>query len=186
MIDPFANPDENSEALRLLRKVGNHRDEIGERLARHEFMALQRELRSGLAFNFEIDLGGAPVAIHGEQSDGEVFKKGLPVLPVPLGRIAWVSNATSMPVIGILLETVSDQELASQLLGLLSEHHRAPFAKLLFIARDFKAIPLLGRYGFAYHVTTDQNLDHVGRGLNKRFGMQQIRSLQTQAQLWAL
>ncbi len=185
MIDPFESGDQNAETLRLLRQVGNSRDELGEKLARHEFLSLQRELRSEHAFRLDIDFGTAVVEAPGSNPDLSISKKGLPILPVPLGSIAWVANASSMPVIGILVEDAPNQELAGRLLGLLSEHHRAPFAKLFFICRDYTPVPLLGRYGFACHVSEEQNLDLVGRGLHKRFGVQQIRSLRTQAQIWS-
>lgn len=176
----------DADALALLQRAGIERDEIGERLARYEYLALRAELRSPDSFVFHIALSGADqqpdraghFQIPEMEFDDDLLRT-LPRLPVPLGRIAWVKRPESLPVTGILVEPMRRRDLAASLLSLLSEHHHKPFARLVFLCRTLEPVHVLGRYGFICHHVPDTALDRMTRVFSRRYGMSQVWSLQS-------
>lgn len=178
--------------LDLLRRAGIERQELGERLARHEFQTLRRELTSDVPFALAVELPGPPHWPHKAQpaetlpefhADVSTFSV-LPKLPVPLGRIAWVGQPEDLPVTGILIPELDETLLAVLLLALLTEHHRQPFARLLFLCRDLTPVHFLGRYGFISHDIGCAEVSDIGDLFERRYGLQQIRSIESGAKIW--
>lgn len=182
----------DAETLALLRRTGIERDEIGERLARHEYLALRRELQSPGAFSFQVDLGASSPPSAGlsdlqqpELDFDPALLATLPELPVPLGRIAWVKRPEVLPVTGVLIEQTDFDTLSQALLSLLAEHHQKPFARLVFLCRGLEPVHVLGRYGFIAHHVSQAELDQLGPILARRYGMSQIWSLQSGQRSWS-
>lgn len=176
------------EALGLLREAGLERDALGERLARYEFQALRRELETGDPFEVRVEitpLSDAPRAPRSPDLalDADVLAR-LPVLPVPLGRIAWVHRPTDLPVSGIYVRDMAGRDLCKALVPLLTEHHRAPFARLVFLCQSLVPVHVLGRYGFLCHHIGDTVLPDIAGVFSPRYGMAQIRDLEGGAKLW--
>lgn len=186
--DPGNGISPDTETLMLLRQAGIERDELGERLARHEFAALDRELANSTTFDIHIDLepedqaDSAPV--HPETRLRSDLIIGLPSLPVPLGRIAWVKRPEELPVAGILIPDMTSQNLCDALRPLLTEHHRHPFARLLFLCHSLRPVHVLGRYGFSCIFMADTPVADLGPALQAKFGMGQVRDLVSGQKVW--
>ena len=186
---PQTEPDLDAASLELLRRAGVERQDLGERLARHEFRAIQRELSSEHPFSLRVDLNPSSIgAFDGltlpeALADPEAFAS-LPSLPVPLGRIAWVGRPQDLPVAGILVPHMPERPLADMFLSLLTEHHRTPFARLVFLCRDLTPVHCLGRYGFISHDVGDVTVPVIGGIMKRRYGMSQIRALDSGRKLW--
>lgn len=193
-MNDFVGADQSLDAtaLDLLRRVGIERQDLGQRLARHEFQALRQELTSPDPFALRVELGGPahtpdsndPAETVPEFYADESAFGVLPVLPVPLGRIAWFGRPQDLPVTGIAIPLLDGQDLADQLLSLLTEHHRTAFSRLVFLCRDLSPVHLLGRYGFIVHDIGHAELDDIGALMFRRYGMRQIRGLDGGRKLW--
>lgn len=188
MRKPIAEASLSPEALGLLRAAGLERDALGERLARYEFQALRQELETGDPFAVRVEiepLTDMPVATRSPDLGllpAEVA--GLPKLPVPLGRIAWTHRSADLPVSGILIGHMAGPDLSAALVPLLTEHHRAPFARLVFLCRSLTPVHVLGRYGFLCHHIGETLLPEIGALCAARYGMGQIRDAMDGTKLW--
>lgn len=183
---PTENPNVDPETLALLHKVGVERHDLGERLARHEYQALKRELTIGTPFQLQVSLAGRSGAVVPAPEltmNSEILAK-LPTLPVPLGRIAWVRRPEDLPVSGILIGQEPPSALSQLLLPLLTEHHRQPFARLVFLCRTLTPVHVLARYGFLCECIGNAELTDVARMMEGRFGLDQIRDLKSGELLW--
>lgn len=158
------------------------------RLAELEYRALLAELSSGTEPTFQ-NVGGdsmATVRPHAPQLSPhgpDLF--GLPTLNVPLGQIAVSDEPAALSVVGILIPDAALKDLRAELVSLFGEHHRAPFGRLLFVCEALNLIPLLGRYGFAYHRIAPGSLGRDCAMLNARFGMRELRALKDGKVIWA-
>ncbi|CUH82686.1 hypothetical protein [Tropicibacter naphthalenivorans] len=171
----------NTEMLALLRQAGVERDAMGRRLSRYEFQALRDELRLPDVFGFNADLGEALGQVRWP---AKANISRLPALPVPLGRIAWAKRAEDLPVVGILVEELPDAALAEALLALLTEHHRAPFARLLFLCRTLRPVHVLARYGLLCEAVGHAPLPVVAASLALRYQVGEVRALTDGKRLW--
>jgi hypothetical protein len=186
----FAAGSTDAGTLALLEKLTRQNTEHGERLALLEFQNLLRELESGRAFDLEIDLPedfAPPDSIQSRQFSAAARGgdyRDLKPLDVPLGRVASVSDPTQLPVFGIYCPDGPKAELARDFFRLLSEHHRQPFARMVFICETLVAVPFLGRYGFAIHHLNAETLDDVMPDLEKKFAISEVRALADAQLLW--
>ena len=178
----MADTPTESETLQLLRQAGLEREDLGDRLARHEYKAMKAELLGGKAMSFQIELSPThpppydhPVPEYALEADQ---MSDLPTLPVPLGRIAWIRRPEDLPVTGILIEDLEARLIEQALLPLMAEHHRTPFSRLLFLCRSLAPVPLLARYGFLCHHVANQSVEAIGRVMHARHNMTQVRQLQ--------
>ena len=134
-------PNDTSESLRLLQKTGLENAELRERGARLEFQAMQYELASGQAFTLNVEFPSRkPVPAPSVSNISAVTRAlaenpHLPALDIPLGRIAFSRVAETLPVIAMLCPDIDSKSLAAYFLDMLEEHHRKPFAKLLFVCK---------------------------------------------------
>ncbi|MEM9583035.1 MAG: hypothetical protein AAGA08_07955 [Pseudomonadota bacterium] len=100
----------------------------------------------------------------------------LATLPLPLGDIAVSSHAASLPAIGLNLGHSPLDTQVSRLRDFLLEHNQEPFVRPLFLASNLSLLPLLGRFGFAfhrYHESVQQEIPYLA----VRYGLHQIRAL---------
>ncbi len=179
------------DALRVLRRAGLERQDLAQRLARFEFQSLRRELSSASVFDLQVDVATRKADPVPEQAEPEMsmpaeLLAGLPQLPVPLGRIAWTKRPEDLQVAGILIDVAGDDAaLSSALLSLLTEHHRNPFARIVFLCRTLDPVHVLGRYGFLCHQVGRADPASIGALMQRRYGIQQIRSLDSGRKLWS-
>lgn len=183
MTPPPDLPDDASAAL--LRRALDEAAGLGQRLARLEFESLCRELESGqglelrVSFGLQRSLSGAGLAVP--VAAGETPARPL---QVPLGRISWSPAPLDLPVVAIDVPGLPARPLAAALLSLLSEHHRKPFARLLFLTETLAPLPLLGRYGLAVLCRGAVPAVEVAMVEERRFAISELRSLQDAAVLW--
>lgn len=154
----------------------------GPRLARLEFEALQADLLTPGSLS-------APQLGLAAPAPGRFLTVAPPpavphALTVPLGRIAWVPRPEALPVIAIDIPALNEAEMAAALLRLLSEHHRAPFARFLFLSATPAPLPLLGRYGLAALCRGETPCATVAMAEEARFALSEARSLIDAAVLW--
>ncbi len=170
-------------ALGLLRKLSDQAASRGPRMAQLEFESLCREIEAGgwqqlvLAFD-------RPVAGKGALLAAPPIKAAAPVLQVPLGRIAWAPQPERLPVVAIDVPALSAGDLALQLLLLLSEHHRKPFIRLVFLCETTAPLALLGRYGFAVICRGGTPAIDIARAETARLDLSELRRLSDAAVLW--
>lgn len=158
------------------------------RLAELEHRSLLAELSSGTEPAFQnVSAAGTqdrrPPVPQLPPPGPDLF--GLPKLNVPLGRIAVSDDPAALGVVGILIPAAPLVDLRPDLVALFGEHHRAPFGRLLFVCEGLNLIPLLGRYGFAYHRLAPGPYDSDCAALSARFGMQELRALKDGRVIWA-
>ena len=161
------------------------RAEMGARLAALEYRSLSEELRSATVFAPPIDPAGDPPAPLGAVLPAAWEYGNLAQVTVPLGRIAWLSGADSLPTIAIHVPDLPAGQLARELADLLGEHHRRPFARLYFCCETLVPVPFLGRYGFACSWLDGSGVGTVAPLLAAKFGTTQVRALVGGAVLWS-
>lgn len=187
-ITPETDSEVDSVSLMILQRYGIERHDLGERLARHEFQIFRSEIlgKDPFALEIELEMQGDPDPsdVLPELLPGYRRPVGQPALPVPLGRIAWVKRPEDLPVAGIWIEAMPGPALARLLLALLTEHHRKPFARLVFLCRELSPIHVLGRYGFICHHIAELSPARVATVMAARYGMAQIRTLDGGRKLW--
>lgn len=130
--------------------------------------------------------GDAPTAADGSMSPHlqvPASPAALPTLKVPLGAIAVSPYASSLPAIGVNLGHAPIATQAARLTALFVEHNQEPFARILFLSPDLSLLPLLGRYGFAFHRYQESYLREIPY-LVARYGLQQIRALESGVAEW--
>ncbi|MEM0946190.1 MAG: hypothetical protein AAGK37_02200 [Pseudomonadota bacterium] len=111
--------------------------------------------------------------------------QNLPPLSTPLGDIAVHTHPERLPVMGVLLPPDADAACLAALGVLLSEHHAHPFFRPVFLALGYDLLPLLGRYGFAYHVVTKDAEEAAYDYLASRYRMLAVRKLIGADPVWA-
>lgn len=161
-----------------------------QRLAKIEFQNMLFELTTGDVGGGKLTTPARAAATVPDRAQGRIpgFAQG-PQMPrqplnVPLGRIAWAEAPGALPVIGIFCPAETKGTLADNLLNLLSEHHRKPFSRLLFICESLLLLPFLGRYGFAYHHLNGVGTNLVFTMLRQRYDLQQVRHLEDGMLIW--
>jgi hypothetical protein len=160
-----------------VQRLADENEALREKLARHEFRQLERELTGPDPFRLDVRVGDVPVP--NAVSWPAVENPLLPRLPVPLGTIQREDVLRTLPVIAVHDGGLTGKRLAAALLGLMKTQYRDPFARLVFLCTGLEAVPFLGRYGFlAEHVGPTDPADTLVR-LHRRYGVQQIRSLET-------
>jgi hypothetical protein len=170
-------------SLGLLRKLSDQAASRGPRLAQLEFESLCREFAAGgwqhliLAFDRP---GARPAALLTAMP----VEAEAPPLQVPLGRIAWVPQPERLPVVAIDVPDLPASELAKQLLLLLSEHHRKPFMRMVFLCETPAPLALLGRYGFAVICRGNTSALTVAQAEATRLDLAELRRLSDAALLW--
>lgn len=170
----------------LLTRLARDNRRMGIRLAQLEFRELRAELANPSVFDLKIDFASAapPQAPTLPFVLDRYAPHRLPVLNVPLGRIAWTDQPDSLPVIGVLCPDLDHKVLRHALLDLLATHHAKPFAKLLFMCQALRPIPFLGRYGFAYEFLGNQGFENAARRAGLRYGAGEIRNLIDGKVIW--
>lgn len=170
-------------ALGLLRKLSDQAAIRGPRLAQLEFESFCREIEAGgwqelvLAFD-------RPGVGQGTLRAAPPIAVAAPALQVPLGRIAWAPQPDRLPVVAIDVPALPAKDLASQLLLLLSEHHRKPFIRLVFLCETTAPLALLGRYGFAVICRGDTPAIDIAKAEAGRLDLSELRRLSDAAVLW--
>ncbi|MES2845807.1 MAG: hypothetical protein V4747_12320 [Pseudomonadota bacterium] len=172
--------DDAAARTALLERLGQENAALSERLARLEYEAMMLELRSGAAFSVRLRFGARRAAASPAVASASALlaaeTSGLAPIFVPLGKTAWVPNPARLPVFGVALVDQGEQALAETLLPLLAEHHRRPFCRFVFLLDSFRAVPFLGRYGFAMHRLDGRALADQIAPLAARFGLAEVRS----------
>lgn len=120
----------------------------------------------------------------GLAASGPDTRAALPHLEAPLGDIAHHSHPERIPVIGIRLPAASHPGCLPALMAFLAEHHAHPFLRPVFLVSDYGFLPVLGRYGFAYHVLEPEQLQSACRSLHARYGMIEVRELIGATPVW--
>ncbi|MEO8243312.1 MAG: hypothetical protein ABI832_13470 [bacterium] len=170
-------------SLGVLRKLTEQAANRGPRLAQLEFESLLREIEAGgwqqlvLAFD-------RPNVGKGALLTPPPILAASPVLQVPLGRIAWVPQPEHLPVVAIDVPALPAGDLTAQLLLLLSEHHRKPFMRLVFLSETTAPLALLGRYGFAVICRGDTPAIDIAQAEAARLKLSELRRLSDAAVLW--
>lgn len=170
-------------ALGLLRKLSDQATSRGPRLAQLEFESLCREIEAGgwqqlvLAFD-------RPMAGKGALLSAPPIEAAAPALQVPLGRIAWAPQPERLPVVAIDVPALPAGDLAAQLLLLLSEHHRKPFMRLVFLCETTAPLALLGRYGFAVICRGSTPAIDIAQAEAARLDLAELRLLSDATVLW--
>lgn len=170
----------------LVRRLTRENKTMGPRLAQLEFQNLSKELDQKDLFDLALDfpdhhmaaplqppnISAAPIADH------------LPSLNVTLGRTAWVQDASSLPVVGILVRNTESTVLRNALKALLRKHYIEPFARYVFLCEVMRPIPFLGRYEFTYEYIGQQESLEIAQRMRRRYGMVQLRDLTSGKPLW--
>ena len=180
--DDHGSP-QDQPALGLLRKLSDQAASRGPRLAQLEFESFCREIEAGgwhqLVLSF--DRSGAG---KGALLTAPSVEAAAPGLQVPLGRIAWAPQPEHLPVVAIDVPAMPPADLAAQLLLLLSEHHRKPFMRLVFLCQTTAPLALLGRYGFAVICRGSTPAIDIAMAEAARLGLSELRRLSDAAVLW--
>ena len=178
------NPD--IPAPMLLTRLARDNRQMGIRLAQLEFREMRTELDNPSLFDLKIDFPGEsrPHTPPFASALDEQILRRLPVLNVPLGKIAWIQEPEALPAIAILCRDIDHRILAKALLDLMQAHHARPFARLVFVCASLRPIPFLGRYGFAYEYLGDQNIASAGHRLAARYGIDEVRDLVDGEVIW--
>jgi hypothetical protein len=177
----MADQSKTAANLDLLQSMTRERNEHAIRLARFEFQAMIKELLTGTAF---ASTSGAATKQPVPDFPFPSQTAGLPQLKAPLGRVAWHTDPSSLPVIGVLIED-RGQSTRESLNALLHELHATPFARIVFVTRDLGTVPYFDRYGFAVICIGSSPVSDAGRLLLRRFGVQQIRDLKSGKTIWS-
>ena len=174
---------QNQPALGLLRKLSDQAASRGPRLAQLEFESLCREIEAGgwqqLVLSFH-----RPKAGKGALLSAPPIVAAAPALQVPLGRIAWAPQPERLPVVAIDVPALPAGDLAAQLLLLLSEHHRKPFMRIVFLCETTAPLALLGRYGFAVICRGGTPAIDIAQAEAARLDLSELRRLSDASVLW--
>jgi hypothetical protein len=152
---------------------------LRQKLARHEFRQLERELTSRRPFRLDVLITSDP--LPEPPTIPEIEDDTLPRLPVPVGSAFAGTPGDDLPVIAVHDDGLTGSRLAAALLGLFKTQYRAPFARLIFLCSGHEAVPLLARYGFIVEVIGCRAPAAVMGRLHRRYGASEIRSLGTGA-----
>ncbi len=179
-------PDPLTVSPSNLRQLARDNQELGRRLADHEYRAVIAELSSPEVFDLEIDFPDLPApTLNIPLLTEEREVAHLPQLNVTLGTMAWVYDASRLPVIGIFCPPVETAGTREALSALLTAHYAKPFARFVFLCSDLRIVPFLGRYQLAYESLGRAEPNDVATRLARRFGMTEIRNLITGNRIWS-
>jgi hypothetical protein len=150
----------------------------GQDLAKLSYLALAAQIRDG-SFYYQHMEGVQKQPPQPAYQNLIPFKHETNAAPLnlPLGQIAYSETEALLPRVGILVRDVGASELARPLLALLSEHHRSPFGKILFLLESLELAPFLGRYGFAIHHTAKAEISTFSARWSAEYGIGEIRCL---------
>jgi hypothetical protein len=179
------SPDPIATSPATLRQLARDNQEMGSRLAHLEFQAMIRELRNPNLFDLRLDFPNDPGPwLDSPMLTEDPSSQRMPQLNVTLGKIAWVYDPASLPVIAIFVPDTDSLKLRETLEALLTAHHTHPFARFVFLCESLRPVPFLGRFELTYeHLGKLVPVD-VARRLRLRFGVQQIRNLVSGQLLW--
>lgn len=152
---------------------------LRQKLARHEFRQMIRELSSPAPF--KLDVTSAVEPLGAGVTIPALGHANLAPLPVPMGSIHTPGPERELPAIGVHDDGLTGRELATALMGLMKTQYSKPIARLLFLCSGFEAVPFLGRYGFACEQVTGAPVGEMLPRLHQRYGIRQVRSLGTGA-----
>lgn len=170
----------------LLRRLTTENMRMAKRLAQYELRAFLEELENPRIFELEIDLQDRPrppsPVVTADPDDP--LTRRLPRIAVPLGKCAMVEAPDSLPVVGIYCPEMPDEALRAALTDMIRSHSHKPFARLVFLCKSLRPIPLLGRYGYAYDYISDFPLAGLAPRLAMRYGLIEVRDLATAVRVW--
>jgi hypothetical protein len=170
-----------------LRRLVREHKVMGPRLAQLEFRELLSDLDNPGLFDLAIDYPAAatvPRPLEPVLVDDPVFRR-LPRLAVPLGKVAWLEDPESLPVMGIMCGPTSRDGFRADLRTLFAAQNSKPFARFVFLCETLRPIPFFGRYGFAYEYLGGRpDADGIAR-LAARYGMAEIRTLDGADLVWS-
>lgn len=179
-------PDPIEVSPQMLRRLARDNQEIGKKLAQHEYELVIAELANPKVFNLEIDFPNAPAPeIRAPLLFDEADVAHLPRVNVTLGTVAWDVSPAKLPVVGIYCPALDHDTLREAVSALITAHFTKPFARFVFLCDDIRLVPLLGRYQFTYEHIGAHDVMALAMRLRRRFGMQEIRDLVTGNRLWA-
>lgn len=162
-----------------LNRLDQENAALRQKLARHEFRQMLRELSGPDPFDLDIVTDAEPLAT--QIVIPAMGDANLSPLPVPMGSIYAPGAERDLPAIGVHDDGLTGARLAAALTGLMKTQYSKPIARLLFLCSSFEAGPFLGRYGFASEHVATGSLEGILPRLNQRYGIRQIRSLATGA-----
>ncbi|SOC05604.1 hypothetical protein [Rhodobacter maris] len=169
----------------LLNRLARENKRMGQRLAQLEFRELLADLENPALFDLRIDFGTRLPHAEPFWPDTQTTPLGrrLPPLEVPLGKIAWVEDPKSLPVIAI---HVSDrpENWRDGFRDLMKQHATAPFARPVFLCASLRPVPFLGRYGFANEFVGPLEVTRLCGRIAARYGCLQIVDLFGGNKLW--
>ncbi len=180
-----SQPDHFPVTPAIVRKLLRDNQDLGRKLAQHEYNTLTAELGSANVFDLSIDFPNDPAPdIDLPGLDSAVELAQLPRLDIPLGTVAWHHAPETLPIVGIFCPDAKPDDIRAGLGALVAIHHSKPFARFLFLCESLRLVPLLGRYEFAYEFLGTRTPFEFGERLNHRFGMTEIRDLVTSQLIW--
>ena len=110
----------------LLTRLARENKQMGIRLAQLEFREMQAELNSSSIFDLKIDF--PPVEQFASPSisasSREFQTANLPVLNVPLGKIAWTTDPDRLPALGIYCPDIDFDALRLAFADLMASRDR--------------------------------------------------------------
>jgi hypothetical protein len=174
-----------SDNTKVMLKLSDENRKSQQNSTKLVFRNLVEDLQSD---DFLYSLNGSQKYCYSEAKPLNEFEypweySGLPPMNVPLGQIAWTDN--ELPVLGIHLGEITGIDLKHAMLSLLSEHHRKPFCKFIFLCQNLNILPFLGRYQFAYQYKQQEWLSSDYIHLKHRYAMKQVRNIADGKTIWA-
>lgn len=171
--------------ITLLNRLGRENKRMGQRLAQLEFREMLADLENPSLFDLRIDFGSAmpPAEPFWPDTHATPVGRRLPPLDVPLGRIAWVEDPRSLPVVGIHIPDRPGIWRAA-FRDLMKHHASAPFARLVFLTASLRPVPFLGRYGFATEFVGTLPVARICGRVSARYGASQIRNFEDGNKVW--
>lgn len=169
---------------RQLQRLARHSREQEARLASWEFKAMLRQIHEGTYLYQPRSLTQGTSA---ETYQILNLKVRIPARPldVPLGHIARSDDTSALGVVGIVVTHDMKAALQAALASLFSEHHKKPFAKLVFLTDMLSILPFLGQYGFAYWYQKQSFSNEIFETLHQRYALVKVMSLTSGEVLWA-
>lgn len=168
----------------LRRLTAEHRA-MAKRLAEIDYAAFMKELDDPALFDLAIEFDDPAQPFSTLPFDPEdPGLRRLPPIQVPLGKCAWAEDSVDLPVIGLHCADLPSHQMRKSLRDVIRNLHQHPFARLVFLCRSLRLVPLVGRYGYAYEFLGGIPLEDIGPRLERRYGMVEIRELETGEKLW--
>jgi len=159
----------------LMNRLARENKRMGQRLAQLEFREMLTDLENPALFDLRIDFGEPmpPAEPFWPDTCAAPLGRRLAPLEVPLGRIAWVEDPKSLPVIAIYVPD-APEKWRGAFRDLMKQHGTAPFARLVFLCASLRPVPFLGRYGFANEFIGTLPVERICGRIAKRYDCSQI------------